>query len=108
LEDFSIRPDGKAGRMDDAAAFLPVRSHLVGVFGNFQPVRDRESRAGFFDHLFGLIERVNRKRDYVGIFLFEFFDMRLEVGYLPNAVRSPDAAIEKDDCILTFEIRWNS
>jgi hypothetical protein len=55
-----------------------------------------------------LIERVNRKRDYVGIFLFEFFDMRLEVGYLPNAVRSPDAAIEKDDCILTFEIRWNS
>jgi hypothetical protein len=33
--------------------------------------------------------------------------MRLEVGDLPDAVGSPDAAIEDDNAILTREIRWN-
>ena len=91
--------------MDDAAAFFPIRADLVGVFGDFQAVSDRERRAGFFDHLFGFVERVDGKCDDIGIFLFEFFDMRLEVGYLPNAIRSPDAAIENNDGIFAFEIR---
>ena len=91
--------------MDDAAAFLPVGAHLVGVGGNCKPVADRERRAGLFDHLFGFVERVNGKRDDIGVFFLEFVDMRLEVGYLPNAVGSPDAAIENDDGIFAFEIR---
>ena len=33
--------------------------------------------------------------------------MCLEVGYLPNAVRSPDAAIENDSGIFAFEIGRN-
>jgi hypothetical protein len=93
--------------MNDAAAFLPVCADLVGVFGNIQPVSDRERRAGFFDHLFGFVQRIDGKRDYVCIFLFEFFDMRLKVDYLPNAVRSPHAAIENKDGIFAPEIRWN-
>ena len=87
-----------------SSQYAPTLSASSGTFrphpiGNVAPV--------FFDHLFGFIERVNRKRDYIGIFLFEFFDMRLEVGYLPNAVRSPHAAIENDDGIVAFEIGWD-
>lgn len=107
MENFSIRSNGKVGRMDDAAAFLPIRADLVRVFRDFQTESDRERRAGLFDHLFGFVERVNRKRDDIGVFLFEFFAMRLKVGYLPNAVRSPDAAIENDNGIFPFEIRRN-
>jgi hypothetical protein len=107
LQNFPLRPNGEVGRVDDAAARFPVRPYLVGIFRDLQAVPDRERSAGLFDHFFGLIERVNRKRDYVGIFLFEFVDVRLEVGYLPNAVRSPDAAIENDDGIFAFDIHWN-
>jgi hypothetical protein len=107
LENFSIRPDGEVGRMDDAAAFFPVRADPVRVFGNFQAVPDGELSAGFFDHLFGFVERIDGNRDDVRILLLEFLDMRLEVGYLPNAVGSPDAAIENYDGILAFDIRWN-
>ena len=93
--------------MDDAAAFLPVRADLIGVFGDFQAIPDWEGRSGLFDHLFGFVERVDRKPDDVGIFFFEFFDMRLEVGDLPNAVRSPYAAIENNDGIFARDIRWD-
>jgi hypothetical protein len=93
--------------MEDAAAFLPIRADLVGVLRDFQPVPDRKRRPGLFDHLFGFVERVDGKRNDIGIFLRKFFDVRLEVGYLPNAVGSPDAAIENDDGIFTFEIRRN-
>jgi hypothetical protein len=40
--------------------------------------------------------------------LLEFFDMRLKVGYLPNAVGSPDTAIEYDDSVLAFDTGGNS
>jgi hypothetical protein len=40
--------------------------------------------------------------------LLKFFDVRLKVGYLPNAVGSPDAAIEYDDSVLAFDIGGNS
>lgn len=93
--------------MNDAAAFLPVRADLVRVFGDFQPVSDWERRAGLFDQLFGFVERVDGKCDDIGIFLLEFFDMRLEAGDLPNAVGSPDAAIENNDGIFALEIRWD-
>jgi hypothetical protein len=33
--------------------------------------------------------------------------MRLVVGYLPNAVRSPDSAIKDDDGIVAFDVRWD-
>jgi hypothetical protein len=36
--------------------------------------------------------------------LLEFVDMGLEVGYLPNAVRSPNPPVENHDGIFTFEI----
>jgi hypothetical protein len=52
----------------------------------------------------GFGERVNRKGDDGGILLCEFSDVRLEVGYLPNAIRSPDTAIENDNGIFTLEI----
>jgi hypothetical protein len=52
----------------------------------------------------GFGERVNRKGDDVGILLCEFSDMGLEVGYLPNAIGSPDTAIENDNSIFTLEI----
>jgi hypothetical protein len=93
--------------MDDTAAFLPIRADLVGVFGDFQVVSDRERRAGLFNHLFGFVERIDRKCDDIGIFLLELFDMGLEVGDLPNAIRSPYAAIENNDGIFAFETGRN-
>jgi hypothetical protein len=107
LENFSIRPEGKVGRVDDAAPFFPVRADRVGVLRDFQAVSNRKSRAGLFHHLFGFVERVDGKADDVGIFLFEFFDMCLEVGYLPDAVGSPDAAVKNDDGIFTIDICWD-
>jgi hypothetical protein len=56
-------------------------------------------------HLFRFIERVDGQRDDVGIFLFELFEMSLEIGYLPNAIGSPQAAVENDHGILAFQIR---
>jgi len=38
------------------------------------------------------------------MFLFELTDMHLEIGYLPNAVGSPNAAIEDNDGVFASEI----
>ena len=104
MEYFSIRPDGKAGRVDDAAAFFPIRADFVGILGNFQSVVDGKCRAGFLGHLFGFVERVDGKGDDMGVFLLEFFDVRLVIGDLPNAIGSPDAAIKNDDRVFAFQI----
>lgn len=90
--------------MDDAAPFFPVRADAVGVFRNFQTVADGESRAGALDHFFGFVDGVNRERDDVDVFLFEFFEMGLVVGNLPNAVGSPDATIVNDNGVFGFEV----
>jgi hypothetical protein len=47
---------------------------------------------------------IDGKGDDVGVLLFEFCDVRLVVGYLPNAVGSPDAAVEEDDGIFAGKI----
>jgi hypothetical protein len=104
LEDFPVRADREIGRVNDAAAFFPVSADLVGVFGNFQAVADGKRRAGLLHHLFGFVERIDRKCDDVGILVFEFFYVRLKVGDLPDAVRSPDTTIENDDGVLALEI----
>jgi hypothetical protein len=47
---------------------------------------------------------IDGKGNDVGVLLFEFCDVRLVVGYLPNAVGSPDAAVEEDDGIFAGKI----
>jgi hypothetical protein len=93
--------------VDNAAAFFPIRADFVGVFWNFQAIADGERRAGLFDYFFGFIERIDGKRDDLGIFLLEFVDMGLEVGYLPNAVGSPNSPIKDDDRIFACEVVWD-
>jgi hypothetical protein len=107
LENFSIRSDGEAGCVNDAAAFFPIGADFVGVFGNLQSVADRKHRAGFFNHLFGLVERIDGKGDDLGVFLLEFLDVRLVIGDLPNAIGSPDSAIKNDDRVFAFQIGGN-
>ena len=107
MENSPVRTNSKVGRVDDAAPLFPIRADLVGVFRDFQAVSNRKSRAGLFHHLFGFVERVDGKGDDVGIFALEFLDMRLEVGYLPDAVRSPDATVKDDDGVFAFEISGN-
>ena len=107
MENSPVGPDGKVGGVDNTAPLFPVCADLVGVLGHFQTIADRKRRAGFLNHLFGFVGRINGKSDDVGVLLLEFLDMRLEVGYLPDAVRSPDAAIENNNGILAFEIRRN-
>jgi len=88
--------------MNNLPAIFPVRADLVGVFGYFQSVTYRKSRAGFFHHLFGFVEGIDRERDDVGILSPEFIKMRLEVGYLPNAIRSPDATVKDDNGVFAL------
>jgi len=107
LKDFPVGPDGKIGSMDDAAPFFPISAGLVGVFRDFQAVTNRERGAGLFDHFFRFVERVHGKRDDIGILPFEFLDVGLIIGYLPNTVGSPDTAIEYNDGIFAVEIRRN-
>ena len=47
---------------------------------------------------------IDGKGNDVGVLLFELCDVRLVVGYLPNAVGSPDAAVEEDDGIFAGKI----
>ena len=107
LEYFSIRPDGKAGRVEDATAFFPIGADFVRVFGNSQSVTDRKCRAGLFNHLFRLVERIDGKGDDLGVFLLEFLNVRLVIGDLPNAIGSPDAAIKNDDRVFAFQVGGN-
>jgi len=90
--------------VDDAAPFLPVGADFVGVLRDFETVTDGKRRAGFCDHLLGFVEGVDRERDDRRVFLFEFFQMRLVIGNLPNAVGSPNAAVKDDDGIFAFKI----
>ena len=105
MKNFSVRTQGEIGRVNNAAPFLPVRADFVGILRDFETIADRKRRAGFIDHLLGFVERVDRKRDHVRVFIFEFFQMRLEIGNLPNAVGSPDTAVIDDHGVFAFEIR---
>ena len=52
-----------------------MSADFIGVGWDFKAVTDGERRAGFFDHLFGLVERVDGKREDVGVLLFKLLDM---------------------------------
>jgi hypothetical protein len=86
--------------MNDFTSIFPIRPHLVGVLWNFESITNWERRAGFFDHLFGFVEWIDRQSDDVGVLLLELVNVRLEIGYLPNAVRSPDAAVKDADGVF--------
>ena len=93
--------------MNNLASVFPIRANLVGVFGDFQSVADRERSAAFVSHFYCFVEWIDGQRDHVGVFLLELVDMRLKVGYLPDAVRSPDAAVKNYHPVFAFEIRGN-
>lgn len=93
--------------MNDAAAFFPVRADFVGVLWDFEAVADRKRRAAALDHCFGFVERIHRERDDIAVLVFKFVQMRLEVGNLPNAIGSPNAAVKYDDGVFAFEIVGN-
>ena len=61
--------------MDDTAPFFPIGADFFGIVGNFEAVADRERGAGFFNHLFRLVEPVDGERDDIGVLPFKFFDM---------------------------------
>jgi hypothetical protein len=104
LRDFLVRVDNETGRMNNLASVFPISAYLVGVFGDFQSVADRERGAGFFHHLVGFVERIDREGDHVGIFSPKLLHMRLEVGDLPDAVGSPDAAVKNYHRVFTRQI----
>ena len=104
MEHLLIRVESKIGRVDDATTLFPISADFVGIFRHFEPIADRKGRAGFCDHFFGFVERIDRQGDDIGILCFEFLKMGLIVGDLPDAVGSPDAAVEDDDGVFAFEI----
>ena len=60
MKNLSVRTQCEIGRVNDATPFLPVSADFVGVLRDFEAVADRKCRAGFLDHLFGFVERVDR------------------------------------------------
>jgi hypothetical protein len=105
LEHFAIGADREVGRVNDAAPFFPVGAYSIGIFGYFKAVADRKVCAGFCDHLLGLFERIDGQRHDICVLGFEFFVVSLVIGNLPNAIRSPNAAIVNNDGVLAFESR---
>ena len=108
MSNFPVRIYDEVCRVNDFSPIFPVGADFVGICGNFQAVTDWKCRTGSFDHFFGFFQGINRERNDGRVFLLEFFDMRLKVGYLPNTVGSPDTAIEYDDSVLAFDIGGNS
>ena len=100
MQNLPLRPERKVRRVENAAPFFPISADALGILRHFQSIANRKSRAGLFDHLFGFIERVDGKSDDIGILTAELVDVSLIVGDLPNAVRSPDAAVEYDHGIF--------
>ena len=107
MEDFTVRSKCKIGRVDNGAAFFPVGADFVGIFWNFEAIADRKGRAGALDHFLGFVERIDGEGDDVGVLCFEFLKVRLVIGDLPNAIRSPNAAVEDDDSVFAGEIGGN-
>jgi hypothetical protein len=107
LENVSVRTEGKIGRVNDTAAFFPVSADFVGIFRYFQAVTNGKSRSRALDHFCCLIQRIYGKRDDLGVLLFEFLKVSLVIGYLPNAVGSPDAPIENDHGVFRLDIGGN-
>jgi hypothetical protein len=93
--------------VNDTAAFFPVSADFVSIFRYFQAVTDRKTRAGTLDHLFCLVQRIYGKGDDLGVLLFEFFKVSLIIGYLPNAVGSPDTAVENDHGVFRLDVGRN-
>jgi hypothetical protein len=57
-----------------------------------------------FDHLFGFIHRVHGEGDDIDILPFELVHVSLVIGQLPNAVGSPDAAVENDNRVFSLQV----
>ena len=93
--------------MNDFTSIFPIRAHLVGIFWNSESITNWERRAGFVGHFNGFVEGIDGQCDHDGVFLLELVDMRLEVGQLPDAVRSPDTAVKNYHRVFAFEIRGN-
>ena len=72
MKNFSVRTQGEIGRVNDTSPLFPVRADFVGILRDFEAVADRKLSAGFVDHLFGFVERVDRQRNDIGALAFEF------------------------------------
>ena len=94
--------------MNDAAFLFPIGTDFLGVVRYFQSVADGKCGAGLLDHLLRFFQWIDGKGNDVGVLLLECFDVRLVVGDLPDTIGSPDAAIEQDDCVFSFEIGGNT
>jgi len=106
LQHLTVRSKGKIRRVKYAATFLPVGADFVSILRNLEAITDGKSRAGALDHFLGFVEGIDGERDDVGILRLEFFKMGLIVGDLPNAVRSPDAAVKDDHRVFARKIAW--
>jgi len=49
LEDLSIRPDGKTGRVNDAATCFPIGADFVGVLRDVETIADGKRCPGALD-----------------------------------------------------------
>jgi hypothetical protein len=89
------------------ASIFPIGADFVRVLRDFQTIANRERGASFFHHLFGFVEGIDGEGDYICVFLLKLIDMRLEIGYLPDAVGSPDAAVKNYHGVFASEIHGN-
>jgi hypothetical protein len=80
LRHFASAIEDEICRVIDFPSIFPIRANLVGVIRDFQSTADRKRRAGFLHHFFGFFQRIDRQCDDVDVFLFEFVNVRLEVG----------------------------
>ena len=89
------------GGLDDAAPLLPPRAELFGLcMGHAVRDREREFSRNFFrlvDRIHACGEHFHAERIQLGFFFFE-------ADQLPATVRSPMAAIEKDDLVARIEV----
>jgi hypothetical protein len=107
LKNLAVRIEGEIGRVNNAATRFPAGADFVGIFGDLQAVADGKGGAGALDHFFGFVQWIDRKSNDLGVLLFEFVDMRLIVGNLPDAVGSPNAAVKDDHGVLGFDVGGN-
>lgn len=90
--------------MDDLSPLIPKGADFFGVPRDLKPIGDWKRKVQLFAGLFRLVHGVYRKSKDLHVLLFEFFNMGLEIGQLPTAVRSPAAAIEDENRVLSCEI----
>lgn len=101
VADFLVRIQNEICRVNDFSPLFPKRSDFVGVARHFEAISYWISKLKLVDGFPGFIERIDGQSDDADVCFFELFDMRLEVGQLPKAVGSPDAAIKYQNRILS-------